>query len=819
MEKHPDTEMSKESILTKMRALPEVESLATGTYQILYHQAVKNKREISADWIKSVLESHELNYEIFAAAVKGSLVTSLCSSQRSREMVLLLNALFAFGYQLQTHELDEEELQKFNISLIPIIDWIEYFLDFTFFDYLDEVVSDTTGQQFWLSWTNSLIDDANALNKHPEKLPDDLKWWLRQLASEKECSVSESKWIVLNNRLNRILCSQRNRARLIPLLSEACSNRDLLCALGNSPSLFEDDVTYIELLLSWEQAKAEATGLYALLMQGQRGVLYLEAALKKLREEYTHDDFDSKVARWFRALTNKDLIPATSPLLRLLIKEAVEQHEPSVIEQQLARNRVDCYFFVVKTAMAHEFDRSDPEKAQKLRAEIIEDLLGRNNPGKLFQALVQDSELSWLVEAVVDYSAGGQGNDSAELFFDLAFSLDTGAAQFSAGEDADNKPASGDEIFSKKCLPGFVALLREIARHLNNRDGLDKVAIIYYKIILMLYLKHNRHIHAFKSFPALGHVIPMHYRELLSWEPGEGDIKAFKKWEAHHSHRFNAASEYLNELDRNSAVLTNLEYRQGENRPYWHLDRENPEMAKQGMALEPPANPAATEAAQSAQEDTEQLAGAEGRPSPSSGKTAGENALFGNNTGITLDGISARRLHSRILELVRLFLGLEFLLWLFNGSIKLLGMKRKGKLAISSELMTYSGETQFMGKVIRSRDYEFTMKSIASIKKLSSLKSLYLILGLLVLISTSFFGVSVLFDGIDLGDHLIILFGAGCILAGLLIDAFCYSLFSRNRKRISILLYFTGNEPPLRFQVDSSQADTFLDFYRAGRTN
>jgi hypothetical protein len=170
---------------------------------------------------------------------------------------------------------------------------------------------------------------------------------------------------------------------------------------------------------------------------------------------------------------------------------------------------------------------------------------------------------------------------------------------------------------------------------------------------------------------------------------------------------------------------------------------------------------------------------------------------------------------TRGLQMVRVFTGYEFVRALFSLVGRALRYRRAGRLQILRDAVIIEQSSHLLGHPIRLRRQEVPASAVSEIRRVDRAPTTLLVLGVLLLIVLTWFGVSVAFDGFSIRDGVLIGGGFGAVALGLLLDAVLYGVFRAVKGSTTLTLTFKDSRRSLRLAVPRADADRVLTGLRS----
>jgi hypothetical protein len=176
---------------------------------------------------------------------------------------------------------------------------------------------------------------------------------------------------------------------------------------------------------------------------------------------------------------------------------------------------------------------------------------------------------------------------------------------------------------------------------------------------------------------------------------------------------------------------------------------------------------------------------------------------------IAIQAVDGAEVHvpSRAIQTVRVLTGFEILRSAFLFILGWLGYKTSGRIEISPSSLALEQVSRFLGQTTRRARQEISPDSLLRVQRTEKAPRHFLVLGLVALVGLTWFGVSIAFDGIHIGDAVLIAAGLGFVLVGLLADAALYWIFQKTKESTTFALFLRDRLRPVRLVVPRASAD------------
>jgi hypothetical protein len=161
--------------------------------------------------------------------------------------------------------------------------------------------------------------------------------------------------------------------------------------------------------------------------------------------------------------------------------------------------------------------------------------------------------------------------------------------------------------------------------------------------------------------------------------------------------------------------------------------------------------------------------------------------------------------------------GAAALVQLLSLPLRALGYRRAGRLEVARDTLVLEETTHFFGQKLRARRHEIATRNITAVERVERAPAFLLVLGLVILIGLTWFGISVAFDGFAIGDPVLVVGGIGAVLMGLAIDGSFYAVFRRARGATRLRLQVNDRRGAVRLGVPRADADRVMAALRALR--
>jgi hypothetical protein len=172
---------------------------------------------------------------------------------------------------------------------------------------------------------------------------------------------------------------------------------------------------------------------------------------------------------------------------------------------------------------------------------------------------------------------------------------------------------------------------------------------------------------------------------------------------------------------------------------------------------------------------------------------------------------------SRLAESLRAFTGYEILRRVLAFLARGLGYRRTGRLHLSPDTLVLEQTSRLLGQTVRTRREEIAPRAIVRLQRVDRTPVALLVLGVLVLVALTWFGVSLAYDGVLIGDHALVGVGLGAVTLGLFVDWSLYSLFRQTRSSTFLTLHLKDRALPVRLAVDRQDADRVVSILQGLR--
>lgn len=209
-----------------------------------------------------------------------------------------------------------------------------------------------------------------------------------------------------------------------------------------------------------------------------------------------------------------------------------------------------------------------------------------------------------------------------------------------------------------------------------------------------------------------------------------------------------------------------------------------------------------------------------------------EQAFFNESIGRQLDGghvavqtgqpeeVSApvvieQRQMSAAQSVLRAYSGLTFFSELKRGLLGFLGLKRRGRMTLTSREVIVSSVVKLGERVLERTGDSHSVNDLQSVRVVQSLRVFYLAFSLLSLICGGLIGGHFLFVGLRGGDTTLSIVGALILLLAVALDVASSSVMTRNQSNVRLELTFKTSPQRICASIDTQTGAALLDAFLA----
>ncbi len=160
---------------------------------------------------------------------------------------------------------------------------------------------------------------------------------------------------------------------------------------------------------------------------------------------------------------------------------------------------------------------------------------------------------------------------------------------------------------------------------------------------------------------------------------------------------------------------------------------------------------------------------------------------------------------------LRLLSGWALLQWLGRLLAWTVGARREGELAIDRGALRFAGRTTLLGRVVRERVERFSPAALASAGRTTRYPALPLLAGALAFALGVLAGAVFLFEGLWSGETVLLVVGAGLVLAGAGLDLALAVLTPASRHQVSVEVALLPRRRIRLVGVDEERTVVFLE--------
>lgn len=195
------------------------------------------------------------------------------------------------------------------------------------------------------------------------------------------------------------------------------------------------------------------------------------------------------------------------------------------------------------------------------------------------------------------------------------------------------------------------------------------------------------------------------------------------------------------------------------------------------------------------------------------GRAPGEptKATGNANAAETIAGALGAPPASGARGVLRLVTGLALLQWIVRALAFAVGLRRRGELRFEGGGLKLRKTTTLLGRVVREGEETFTLAAVGSIGRTTRYPAIHLLVGALTLALGVLVGGLFFVDGVRSGETYLLLFGAGLVLSGGLIDLALGVLVPAKRGQVAMDLAVMPKRRVQLSGLDAKSTERFLD--------
>ncbi|NOY93898.1 MAG: hypothetical protein GXP55_22170, partial [Deltaproteobacteria bacterium] len=176
-----------------------------------------------------------------------------------------------------------------------------------------------------------------------------------------------------------------------------------------------------------------------------------------------------------------------------------------------------------------------------------------------------------------------------------------------------------------------------------------------------------------------------------------------------------------------------------------------------------------------------------------------------------IEGARARPRPGVFRHALGLLSGWALLRWLLSLVAFAVGLRRRATLALSATGLEVETEDSMLGRRVRSARTHRPLREVKRLVRGARYPSLQLLVGALGFAAGVIVGGLTLFDGVRTGETVLLLVGAGLILAGASLDLALATLWPARRGRVEVEVHFSSGPPIALGGLTQQDADVFVD--------
>jgi hypothetical protein len=797
-------ESRRRQVLSALAQMPERDRAAEFIFDLLSHVALDAEAVLDAALFDAFARRYRLDDDALGASGGPlRLPASLGGDVPLRDRLIRgafagpaldgLNALFTLGYALKLGALDVVERRTFTLKVVAMLPGAERIGPFVLTDFLDVVCEEDDALRFWQIYVDRVAAEIAKRGGAPE-ISTREPWLLsRLLALHSEGPMApRGAWLALTRHVNRILQAHRHRWRFIRHLAEGCHEPRMLCYLCTSPAMVEDPEV-IPVFLTRGNSRLVSCALLALSVYRDARAA-VDVALAQLRER-PFAEVASRVVEIYGQLHLFPMLEHGSALhalkeglvalVAVRLEEAPLDLLPNAVSKDSRSLRQNLLLVDVEPALRD----TNPAFAQQYLERVVgtwlqtftpsgvehplNDQIWRNAVCRALVRLVE-ADLEAVAERIEAF--GGRLPETAERW------------------------AEGDALMSQHLSARFVALFGNVwlnvCRALQSDPQTRDLAGACYATLVRLFARLEPFAQGSGGFGAIEYVLPGLFPDLVGAD-------------APSPRRVLEAADLVGQVE--GALHAGAGSADGESTP----------------AAEPPRSrwfrdedgePDTDESANRPDRSSRRAAPREPEPTEHHRDPRALPLLKRRPTRdhpLEAEAFVSRRPTGRWAALLRAYTGYEVLADLGERALRLLGVQRRGRIALTeSEVVVTSAAT--LGRAgLAGSAMTWRLDELTGVRVEAGFRVFPLVLGGLGLAAGALFGGHLLFVGLRTDDLRAILWAVGLVLGGVLADASLSRLARENARTFRLELHGRDARQSLRLVIDARAGAELLDAFMA----
>ncbi len=746
------------AVLSRLDVQQRTPVLAELVFDLLVHLALNPDTALDESIVESFAWRHEIELtEVSVPLLDGSraLLTDVLLDQNVPSTVEVVNALLALGFASKLKPLEETDKQSFSARIVGLLPGVERVGPYVITDYIDLVCSEADAQKFWSIYCERIALEINKRGAY--EADDNSPWLLQHLLGFHQHGAAEVRgraWTTLRRHIKRILRIDRDRSRFVRGFIDTVSDLAALHYLCSSPTMVEDR-DLIQQLLTRGEEKQISCALFALQVHGELDGL-VGRALEHFRSrplpEIAHRVTEIYAQLNLASQPSANLRNLRAGLLKVMLDKVAEGGSVESLAQAIANDA---------RALRHGL----------LIADLGRDTAFRKSPHG--QRLL-DRAVTIFFQSFTPSAVDHPFNDalfSSAMVRVLRVMLEEGAGRIKdrlesfgveLSDHVERWTGEGVPIqIRNKLLARFAVIFARtvvaVARTLCSEPKTIDAGRTLYRTLVRVYLEHYEALEGDPSFGAIEFALRPLFPEMIGQSIEHIDV---------------------GEIIDASHVMARLEYAFGTFEDDEILDQQDEVRALGNSSL---------------------LLRKPDREKPL----------------IAPVEVLERR-HTVYGSVLRAYFGVEFLTYLKDRLLRVLGVRRDGELMLTDRELVVSSKRVMGGRVFERTGDSHSLDDLLAVKVRRRLRYFYFATGLLGLIAAGVIGGHLLFVGLRGADTTLALVGGGLIGLGILFDAAMSRVSERSENTVVLELSFKSQPQRFNLAIDTTQGSEILDAFMAG---
>ena len=752
---------------------PETRAKPEYVYDILTHLALHGRETLTDELLFSFAIRHEIPMAEQVIPIRdgdvrplGEVLAMEAPPPRAADAV---SALFAEGYAARLAPLDISERRNLTLRLMATLPGVESIGPYVLTDHVDVVCDGEDALRFWQIYVDRISAELNR-RAPPEVEPTASPWLLGRLLDHHHRPTIEQlglPWPALAVHVSRIAEAGRRRWRLVHHLVESCHDLRVLYYLCRAPAMVET-TEIVPVFLSRGSSKLVSCALFTLCVYRSSASL-VDRALYELGQRPFRDIAPRIVEIYGQIGLADHPGSALRRLARGLIDLCKEHLRHSSIEPLIdavandARSFRQCCFFV--DLMDEGEDAIERGRAIRLLRRVLFSFFQSFTPSGLDHAY-NDEVWKQVVERALQRLVELESPDLEERLLSFGLGLDEQARRWIKG--ADDAARARWSKLTGRFVGTYAEVLRGVCAALYAVAETREAGLRFYGILLQVFGAHER------------------------IAVGSGRFGMAEYMAAGRSTSPDVMDAMIDEdtgvggADSKALAVTIAE----------------------AEALFWPPEPLRTLGSGA---DTADLA----PPLPL--RVGAPPALLRDRPSRDAPARAPVRLATRssgvLASVLRVYTGLELLVGLVRGAMRLAGIRRAHELVLTDREMLVTTQWTLWGRVIRSVQWGHAVDDLVDLRVVRQMRLFYLAVGLGALIAGGVVGGHLIFAGLRAVEVRLLGLGGGVLCLGVVIDALMTRLATLHRRMLHVELRFCQQPRRLRFLADVAHITPVLNAF------